>query len=165
MKNILFLLLLAATTLQLTAQKDTTDNYVKKFLSIPAIKLNIVPDSLEYTNEHLKKGNPFVLVFFNPDCDHCQKETKELLAYKEELKAIQILMVSSAPYSEIKDFYKSFGLSSMPNIKLGHDAKYKLSAIYKLSTFPSIFVYDQNGNLAKAFTGNIGVPAILDAVK
>ena len=104
-------------------------------------------------------------MFFNPDCDHCQKETKELLAYKEELKGIQILMVSTASYPQIKDFYEAYGLSSMPNVKVGQDINGKLGRIYKLSTFPSTFVYDNRGVLAKAYVGNIGIPAIMDAVK
>ncbi len=149
----------------LFAQKDTSDNYVKRFETIPAFKINIVPDSALYSNENLKKNAPFMLMFFSPDCEHCQRETKELLAYKEELKGIQILMVSIASYREIKDFYETFQLSSMPNARLGQDVNLKLGSIYKLRTYPSVFVYDNNGNLAKAFVGNIGVPAILDAVK
>ena len=156
---------MAGSTIGLFAQKDTSDNYVNNFLAIPAIKINIVPDSTIFTNENLKKNTPFILMFFNPDCEHCQKETKELLAYKEELKGIQILMVSTASYPGIKDFYETYGLSSMPNIGLGQDINAKLGSIYKLKTFPSTYVYDNRGILAKAFVGNIGIPAILDAVK
>ena len=164
-KKIIFLLLLTKSTIGLFAQKDTSDNYVNRFITIPAIKINILPDSTLFTNENLKKNSPFVLMFFNPDCEHCQKETKELLAYKEELKGISILMVSPASYREIKDFYREFGLSSMSNIKIGQDVNYKLGSIYKLKTYPSVFVYDNRGILAKAFVGNIGIPAILDAIK
>ena len=73
-------------------------------------------------------------------------------------------MVSGAPFKEIIDFYNDYGLSSLPNIKLGQDVNFKLGSIYKIRTYPSIFVYDQKGILAKAFVGNIGVPAILNAV-
>lgn len=147
------------------AQNDSSNNYVNKFLTIPSFKLFAVPDSLEFTNQYLKKNLPVVILFFNPDCDHCQSETKELLAYKDELKHIQILMVSSAPYQEIKNFYAAYNLSSMPNIKVTQDINLKLGLIYKVRTYPSLFVYEPNGTLAKAFVGNIGVPAILDAVK
>lgn len=165
MKKIILLLLITGVSTGLFAQKDTSDNYVNNFINIPAIKINTLPDSSLFTNENLKAYSPFVLMFFNPDCEHCQKETKELLAYKEELKGIQILMVSPAPYQEIKDFYQAYKLSSMPNIKLGQDINYKLGSIYQLKTYPSVFVYDKRGILAKAFVGNIGIPAIIDAVK
>ena len=104
-------------------------------------------------------------MFFSPDCDHCHIQTKELLAYKEELKGIQILLLSIAPYQEIKNFYDEFGLSAMPNLSIGQDINFKLGSTYRISTYPSIFLYDQKGNLAKAFIGNIGIPAILDALR
>jgi thioredoxin-related protein len=44
-----------------------------------------------------------MIMFFSPDCDHCQKQTKELLAYKKELKDIQILMVSVLSYKDSKN--------------------------------------------------------------
>ncbi|MEP7107091.1 MAG: TlpA disulfide reductase family protein [Ferruginibacter sp.] len=165
MKKIIFLLVLTCNTICLFAQNDSSDNYVKRFVSIPAIKINIVPDSTVFTNQNLRKNEPFILMFFNPDCDHCQKEIKELMAYKEELKGIQILMVSPAPYPAIKDFYEAFGLSSMPDVRIGQDINYKLGSIYQLKTYPSTFVYDNRGILAKAFVGNIGIPALIDAVK
>ncbi len=157
--------MLIAASIVLFAQNESDNNNVNNFLAIPAFKLLAVPDSLEFTNQYLKKNSPVVVVFFSPDCDHCQSETKELLAYKEELKQIQILMVSNAPYPEIKAFYETYQLASMPNVKVAQDINLKLGLVYKIRTYPSLFVYDQKGNLAKAFVGNIGVPAIVDAVK
>lgn len=90
---------------------------------------------------------------------------KELMAYKTELKDIRILMASPGSYPLIKQFYSDYGLSAMPNIKMGHDENFALGSIFQLRTFPSIFVYDQHGKLAKAFIGNIGAPAIIDATK
>ena len=104
-------------------------------------------------------------MFFSPDCDHCHKQIKELLAYKVELKGIQILLLSVAPYREIMDFYKEFGLASLSNVKVGQDINFKMGILYKVRTYPSIFLYDRKATLAKAFIGNIGVPAILDALR
>jgi hypothetical protein len=75
-----------------------------------------------------------------------------------------MLMVSHHPLQEIKDFYQEYGLSSMANIKVGQDVNFKLGSIYKIRTYPSIFVYDHKATLAKAFVG-ISVYRHLDAVK
>ena len=165
MKKTFLILLLTVITAQLLAQRDSSDNYVKQFMKIPTIRVNAVPDSAVFTNANIKKQRPFILMFFNPDCDHCQKEIKELMAYKQELQGVQILMVSSASHTDIKDFYNDYKLSSMFNVSLGQDAGLKLTSLYRVRTYPSMFVYDVNGNLAKAFVGNIGIPAILDAIK
>lgn len=148
-----------------TAQQNQLTNCLSKFEKVPAFTIFTVPDSIAFSNKNLLKNKPLVIMFFSPDCDHCQKETKELLAYKEELKNIQILMVSPSSYAAVKQFYEAYSLSTMPNLKLCNDINYALGSIYQLKTFPSIFVYDQFGKLAKAFIGNVGVPAILDAVK
>jgi hypothetical protein len=75
------------------------------------------------------------------------------------------LMASPGSYPMIKQFYQDYNLASMTNIKMGHDDNFTLGSIFQLRTFPSIFVYDQQGKLAKAFVGNIGVTAILAAAK
>jgi len=164
-KKISLLLAFIGIAIIVHAQKDSSAKNLSKFETIPSFNIYIVPDSTSYSNKNLKKNKPFVILFFSPDCEHCQKETKELMAYKDELKDIQILMVSPASYREVKKFYEEYTLSSMPNIKLGQDVNYALGSIFQLRTFPSMFVYDHTGKLAKAFVGNIGVPAILDAVK
>lgn len=149
----------------LSAQTDATATAAKSIEQAPAFKIIRVPDSTVFESTQLKKDKPFVLMFFSPDCEHCQKETKELLAYKQELKGLQIVMVSPLSFDLIKIFYQDYGLASMPDVVVGQDANYALGSRYQLRTYPSIFVYDAKGKLAKAFVGNAGVPAILDAVK
>ncbi len=165
MKKILFLIPFIAGTIVTTAQKDSSAFGLSKFETIPSFNIYTLPDSTSFSNKNLKKDKPFIIIFFNPDCEHCQKETKELLAYKNELKNIQILMVSPSSYALIKQFYQEYSLSTMPNIKMGQDANYVLGRLFNLRTFPSIFIYDNKGKLAKAFIGNAGVPAILNATK
>jgi len=152
-------------TIGLFAQNQHSNENVNKFLSIPAISVHTVPDSSIFSNKNLRTNTPFILMFFSPDCDHCHKQTKELLAYKKELKGIQILLLSVAPYQEIKNFYNEFGLSAMSNLKVGQDINFKLGATYKVNTYPSIYVYDRKATLAKAFIGNKDVQAILDALQ
>ena len=152
-------------TIGLFAQNQHSNDYVNKFEIIPAISVHTVPDSSIFTNKNLRTNTPFLLMFFSPDCDHCHQQTKELLAYKKELKGIQILLISVAPYQEIKKFYDEFGLSTMANLKVGQDINFKLGITYKVNTYPSIFVYDRKATLAKAFIGNKAVPAILDALQ
>ena len=162
------LLLLAAFIISAgiaVAQSDPSATNAAKIENAPSFMIYTVPDSIAFSNKDLNKKKPFVLMFFSPDCEHCQKETKELMAYKNELKNIQILMVSPASYGEVKNFYGEYNLSTMPNVKLGQDVKYQLGSTYQLKTFPSIFVYSAEGKLLKAFVGNVGAPAIIDAVK
>ena len=138
---------------------------LKNIQNIPSFTIYTAPDSTAYTNEQLQKDKPFILMFFNPDCDHCQNETKELLVYKEELKEIQIVMVTALPYKMVKDFYVDYNIASMPNIKMGQDPTFALGTKYRPGRYPAIYIYDSKGTLAKVFAGNVGVPTILDALR
>jgi thiol-disulfide isomerase/thioredoxin len=164
-KYFLFIVLCSVLSACHSQPQDATANTLKTIQQIPAFTIMSAPDSIAFTSEQLQKNKPVVLVFFNPDCDHCQKETKELLAYKNELKDIQIVMSSVLPYKLINEFYKDYNIASMPNIKMGQDVNYALGKKYRPARFPGIYIYDASGSLAKVFAGNAGVPAILDAVK
>lgn len=165
MKPLVLLCAFAVMAISTWAQADPAAATLKNIQHVPTFKIFTAPDSTEYTSESIKQNKPFVLMFFSPDCDHCQKEAKELLAYREELKHLPILMVSPAPFKEIKTFYQDYNIASMTNITMGQDLNYALGLKYQPRIYPSIFVYDSRGILAKVFAGNIGVPAILDAVK
>lgn len=147
------------------AQIDSSAKNFAKYATVPTFNVYTVPDSSGFSNKKLDKSKSLVIMFFSPDCEHCQKETKELMAYKNELKNIQILMVSPSSYPAIKQFYEDYGMAAMPNIKLGQDVNYTLGSIYQIRTFPSMYVYDHNGKLVKAFVGNVDAPAIINAVK
>jgi len=78
---------------------------------------------------------------------------------------VQVLMVSGAPYRELIAFREKFGLANMFNVNIAYDPKVILGSVYRLKTYPSLYVYDKNGNLAKAYVGKIGMPAVLAAVE
>jgi len=147
------------------SQQDATAGTIDKIRQIPAFSVVKVPDSIVFTNDQLQKNKPVVLMFFNPDCDHCQKEVKELLAHKNELKELQIVMLSALPYQLIKAFYNEYKIASMPNITMGQDENFVLGSIYQPARYPSLYIYEAAGTLAKVFAGNAGVAALLDAVK
>lgn len=164
-KKLSLFVIAAVCTIAANAQKDDDAARLQKIQHLPAFQIHTVPDSTIFKSEELKKNEPVIIMFFSPDCDHCQKETKELLAYKEELKNLQIVMVSHLEYNAIKTFYYDYNIASMPNIKIGHDKDFALSLQYRPKTYPGIYIYNAKGELAKAFVGNVGVPAILDAIK
>jgi hypothetical protein len=104
-----------------------------------------------------------MLVFFSPDCEHCQKESKEFLAYKEELSGVQVLMVSPMPYAHIKQFYADYNMASLPNFSLGQDWAYHLGSKLQPHFFPTMLLYDKIGNFIGGYTGNVPVTTLLKA--
>jgi thiol-disulfide isomerase/thioredoxin len=147
------------------SQQDETAGSINKIRQIPAFNILKVPDSTGFTSRQLIKQAPLVLLFFNPDCDHCQEQVKELLAHKNELKQLQIVMVSALPYALIKTFYENYQVASMPNVIMGQDENFALGSIYKPARYPSLYLYDAGGSLAKVFAGNVTAAVLLNAVQ
>ena len=147
------------------AQQDVTAGPLNNIQQLPSFSIVMAPDSTVFTSGQLKKGIPVVLMFFNPDCDHCQQQVKELLAHKNELTALQFVMVSALPYRLITTFYNDYQVASMPNVKMGLDENFVLGSKYQPARYPSLYIYDAKGSLAKVFAGNAGAAAILDAAK
>ena len=122
-------------------------------------------DSSIFVKEDLHKNKATRFIIFGPDCEHCQDEARQIMARQKELKDLQIIMVSILPNKFNRPFFDEYGLAAVPNIKLGTDLTYQLRKLYQVKTLPAMYVYDLDRNLAKAFVGNINVPAIIDAVK
>ncbi len=101
--RVLFSLLLLLFTLLSFSQHDTTTPLFKRFPTLPPLQL-ILTDSTKYTSENIPKKKPVLILFFSPDCEHCQHEAEELVANKEGLKNIHIIMVSTYPLYRLKEF-------------------------------------------------------------
>lgn len=163
LKRFVFCSLAVICCLATAAQSDATVSGIKNFQSVPAFEITAVPDSSTFSSAALKKDKPVVIILFNPDCDHCQNETKELLAWRQEIKHLQIVMVSSAPYDKVKEFYQDYNIQSLANIQMGCDREYKLALLFRATSYPAIYVYDSKGILSKAYVGGARVADIVKA--
>lgn len=70
-------------------------------------------------------------------------------------------MVTHFPYEEMIQFYKQYKIANYPQITMARDTKYFLPVFFSVRNFPSIFVYDKNGNFKKAFEGDVKIDDIV----
>ncbi|MGE5519672.1 MAG: TlpA family protein disulfide reductase [Candidatus Dadabacteria bacterium] len=165
MKWILAILLNA---LSIVAFSQTTDSIAapyKRFPTVPAFKITLGDSSTTYTKEDLPKKRPVLLMIFNPECEHCQHETQELLKYKEELKDIEVLMVTFQPLYKMNEFVKDYHVTDLPNVVVGRDPYYLLSSFYQMHSLPYIALYDKKGNLIETAEGSLPLPKLIALFK
>ncbi len=159
MKKAVFCLLALGMALGALAQTDSSQNYFKTG-TIPAFNLLKLPDSTLVGNNLLKKDTPTVLIFFAPDCDHCQHSTREMTEKIDLLKNMQILMVTWMDANLTNKFYQDYKLASFPNITVTRDPQYNLLKFYGVHSIPDVFVYDKNGRYKAHFKSKIPVEEI-----
>jgi len=169
MKKFIFIAVAYFFCLQSFAQTagnniDTLPTY-EKFPSIPMFSIVKAPDSTMFAKANLKKKKETILIMFSPDCEHCQRETDSLIAHIDLFKDVQIVMATPLDYVHVKKFYEDYKIADYPNITIGNDPVWYLGGFYTVRNFPTIAVYDKEGQFVKLFEGSVSVRKIAAVLK
>jgi thioredoxin-related protein len=152
MKTLLVLLSLFVTA-GCTRAQDTVDT--KNIQKIPPFKI-LRQDSTWFSAADLKKNKPVMIIYFSPDCSHCQHLMYDMKSHMKELRNVQIVMVTFTEASMLKmiqDFYKTFDLKKYPNITIGTEGhSYVVQRYYQVRMTPYIAIYGRDGKLVKAYS-------------
>src|SRR5881398_232837 len=111
MKNTLLFLLFTCCFFCGFAQADSTMPPYKRFPSLPPIQILLGDSVTMYTKNQIPSGKPVLFMIFSPDCSQCQNETEELKAHMNELKDVQIIMITFYPLWQMNDFISKYGLT------------------------------------------------------
>lgn len=111
------------------------------------------------------KEKQTVIIYFHPECEHCQYEAQELLANKTKFVNTKILMVSPAPLAQLKQFYTDYQLAEISFLNVLWDKERKFEGYFGASTFPTIFIYNGKNKLLKKYKGEAKIEAILKHLK
>lgn len=159
MMKTVFTLIAASLVTGASAQIDSTQQYFKSPY-IPAFNIRKVPDSSIFTNSMLQKDKPTIVMFFDPDCKHCEDATKSFTAKIDKFKNVQILMVTIYEISRINKFCKDNKLGQHPNIIVTKDVTFDFAKYYQVHSLPDVYVYDKNGKLVNHYRQEIPVDEI-----
>ncbi len=145
-----------------SASAQETPLYLKQKTPPPSVLL--LTDSVTKWNlkAKLQKDQPLLLIFFSPDCDHCQHETEQIIKNIQKFKGIQIVMATTQPFKDMKEFAKKYKLANY-GITVGRDIAYVMPPYYEMKNLPYLAFYDKNKKLISTFEGGLGIPGILKA--
>ena len=164
MKTTLLLFISCIISFTVIAQTQP-DPLFKRFPTVPPLKLLLLDSTTVFTDKDLKKNTPLFFMLFSPDCEHCQKETEELIERMQDFKKIQIVMASFITVDKLKPFYEKYELHRFPNITMGYDMQRMLATYYRISSTPFLAFYDKKGNLIEGVQGALPLSKVLDYFK
>jgi peroxiredoxin len=130
---------------------ETTTN------ELPDLTLTKINRSQESARDIKGKA---ILIYFDPDCDHCQEEAKMMQANMDAFKDYALYFISSAPMAKMQQFawdYKLIG----PNINIAYATNGDILRTFGPVQTPSIYIYSETGKLVKAFNGQTPMEKIL----
>ena len=146
---------------------STTLLFSSKVISqpMPPFKM-ILSDNKVFNAVDLPKGKPVVLIYFDPDCDHCQKLMKGFFKKINSFKKAEIVMVTFKSIMELAAFEKKYNTHNYTNIKVGTEGNsFYLRNYYQLIKMPFTALYDKNKNLSYSCSQETGVDDLIKRLK
>ena len=164
MKQCLLIFLIAAN-LSVYSQTDSLQPPYLRFRNFPPVKL-LLPDSTSFFNKNvLPKKSPVMLMIFNPQCEHCQHETEQVIKNIDGFKDVQIVMATLMPYDSMMKFREKYNLAQYDNIIVGQDIQYFLPTFYMIEQLPFLAFYNKKKELISVFEGSMPIEKVLEELK
>ena len=133
--------------------------------TIPPYKILTTKDQ-NLTSADLEKNKPVMIIYFAPDCPHCQKLIKDMKPSMSKFKNIQVIMITFSDIRMVKTFENDYGLKAYPNFILGTEGyTYTVQRFYQLKHTPFVAIYDKNGKLVQTFEKQPEASDLLTAIK
>lgn len=105
---------------------------------------------------------PTVFIFFNPDCEFCQKVAEIFKKQRDSLGDVQWFWISDASPVSIDEFVERYKFDQISDLIVIRDSNHILSNKAQVTFLPQIFIYDHTGRLVKEFKGETRLSAILN---
>ena len=158
MKNYIILFFCILFSSSVIAQTKADEPAYKKDSNIPDFTI-LQADSTWFSKADLPKGkyDYTFIVYFSPDCGHCQQEATGIVKKMDSLKNVFFVFVAYKSLEEVKGFASYYALDKFPNVRIGRDPKYFVPTFYRVTRVPFLAVYNKAGILEKVFD-----PAITD---
>ncbi len=162
-KSLVSLVAVLLTCFIVNAQEDTSAAF-RRFPSVPPIIL-LKSDSGLITKDRLKRNRPVMIMYFSPDCHHCQHQMDQMIRRMKDFQKIQIILATYQPMEQLKSFEDKYQLAQHQNIQAGRDTKFFLVPFYKIRNLPYLALYNKKGNLITTYEGNVNVDTLIQAFK
>jgi len=103
-----------------------------------------------------------VIIYFHPECEHCQYEASEIGNKPEEFEKTNLIMITpddSIP--RIEAFALKYHLWKVDNLDILLDRTKQFKQYFGTAVVPSVFIYGANKKLIRMYKGEIQINVIL----
>lgn len=105
-----------------------------------------------------------IIVLFQPDCDHCQREAKAISENAKSFQNYTLYFVSSVGFPELEAFARQYELNAMTNVHFANTEVQSIIDNFGSIPAPSLYVYNNLGKLTTKFNGETDITDILKSI-
>ncbi|CAN5188441.1 hypothetical protein BH11BAC6_BH11BAC6_18400 [soil metagenome] len=163
MKHLFFAAIILFVTIGAKAQSDKNLAPYQKDSMLPTFSILETDSSTWFNSGDIPKNKSVIIVYFNPECGHCQLTAHEFQEKMDAFKDDFFIWVSfNKSMTEIRDFAVQYKLVDAKNVRIGRDTKYFIPTFFKLTYTPYIAVYNEQGKLLETYDGGTDTDTLID---
>lgn len=136
----------------------------KKESVFPVFNILLSDSMTIFNTDSIQKGKNLVLIYFSPDCEHCQKETKSILDNINLFKEVKFYFVTNDPFDRMLVFKEYYKIDHYKNITLGRDYNFFLFNHMKGIIPPYLALYNKDKKLREEFKGETKANELLSCI-
>jgi thiol-disulfide isomerase/thioredoxin len=133
--------------------------------AIPPFKM-LLTNGRMFSAADLPKKKPVILIYFAPDCEHCEQLMGALFKKMDAFQRAEIVMVTFKSLPEVARFEEAYQTARYPNITVGTEGStFYLRTYYHLQNTPFTALYDQQQSLVYAYRKQTLVDDLITRLK
>lgn len=117
-------------------------------------------DGRDFNTDRIKEG-PVLIVFFHPECEHCQYQIGELSKLLPDLPGLNTLFVSHAPVDIVKKFVDDYGIKDSEFSAILSDQSLDVRELFNVNKVPATILYNSQLELVKRYDGEVRIETIM----
>jgi AhpC/TSA family len=160
-RKVCFYLLLAITLINCSgrsAETNPADAANVAVNELPRMTITLLDNSR--LDLHQLQGSA-ILIFFQPECDHCQHAAGEIRENILAFRKHQLYFITSQSLEASGKFAETYQLSGNENVHFSWTPMEQVLDNYGPISAPSIYIYSADHQLVKSFSGDLNMPELL----
>jgi thioredoxin-related protein len=111
--------------------------------------------------QNLPMGKPILIVYFSPECDHCEKMLKDFFKQASNFQNASIAFITYLPVDKVSKFEKDYNLAKHPNMYSGTEGStFFVRNYYKISETPFVALYTKNGDFVTSYEREVDLKVL-----
>lgn len=116
--------------------------------------------------QDLPKGKPILIVYFSPECDHCDKMLKEFFKQAANFQKTSVAFITYLPAEKVLKFEKDYNLAKHPNMYSGTEGSaFFVRNYYKIREMPLVALYTKNGDFVTSYEKDVDLKVLAAKLK
>lgn len=122
-------------------------------------------DSTWFSHKDLPASKYTAIIYFSPECGHCQHEAEEIAKHIDSLQQVFFVWASYRDLTDIRNFYQHYQFNKFPNIRMGRDPQYFLPSFFQARYTPFVALYNKDRQFVKAWEMGVEISELQEFIR